>query len=366
LRSIKGGIVPKQHSGTEIFAGYQALLSSISELLQRGRQHAAKSVNAVLTTTYWLVGRRLVEYEQGGKERAEYGSELLKRLSGDLQSQLGRGFSERNLEQMRQFYFQWQNSQTLSADSGAKASHKISQTPSAKLTSGEIPSFSLSWSHYVRLLSVVDLEARRHYEVEALRGGWSVRQLDRQISTLSYQRSHPASLKRSTVEKTPDFEIKDPFVLEFLGLKDEYSEAELEEALIGELEQFLLELGNDFAFIARQKRLRVGTEWYRVDLLFFHRRLRSLIVVELKLGKFTHSDAGQMNLYLNYAREHWTNPDENPPIGLILCSEQDVAVAHYALGNLGNQVLAREYQLALPTEEQLVRRLEARRRQLDR
>ncbi len=123
----------------------------------------------------------------------------------------------------------------------------------------------------------------------------------------------PASLKRSAVEKSPDFEIKDPFVLDFLGLKDEYSEAELEEALIGELEQFLLELGNDFAFIARQKRLRVGTEWYRVDLLFFHRRLRSLIVVELKLGKFTHSDAGQMNLYLNYAREHWTNSDENPP-----------------------------------------------------
>jgi hypothetical protein len=165
---------------------------------------------------------------------------------------------------------------------------------------------------------------------------------------------------------TPETEIKDPFVLEFLGLKDEYSEAELEEALIRELEQFLLELGNDFAFIARQKRLRVGNEWYRVDLLFFHRRLRSLIVVDLKLGKFTHADAGQMNLYLNYAREHWTNPDENPPIGLILCSEQDAAVAHYALGNLGNQVVAREYQLNLPTEEQLTRRLEARRRQFER
>ena len=172
-------------------------------------------------------------------------------------------------------------------------------------------------------------------------------------------------LKHGSAENSPEPDIKDPFVLEFLGLKDEYSESELEDALIRELEQFLLELGNDFAFIARQKRLRVGTEWYRVDLLFFHRRLRSLIVVELKLGKFTHADAGQMNLYLNYAREHWTNPDENPPIGLILCSEHDAAVAHYSLGNLGNQVLAREYQLALPTEEQLAKRLEARRRQLD-
>jgi predicted nuclease of restriction endonuclease-like (RecB) superfamily len=209
------------------------------------------------------------------------------------------------------------------------------------------------------------LNARRYYEEEALRGGWSVRQLDRQISTLSFQRSSTGNRKHGPTENSAGFEIKDPFVLEFLGLKDEYSEAELEESLIRELEQFLLELGNDFAFIARQKRLRVGTEWYRVDLLFFHRRLRSLIVVELKLGKFTHADAGQMNLYLNYAREHWTNADENPPIGLILCSEHDAAVAHYSLGNLRNQVLAREYQLALPTEEQLAKRLEARRRQLD-
>ena len=217
----------------------------------------------------------------------------------------------------------------------------------------------------MRLLSVPDLNARRYYEEEALRGGWSVRQLDRQISTLSFQRSSTGNRKHGPTENSAGFEIKDPFVLEFLGLKDEYSEAELEESLIRELEQFLLELGNDFAFIARQKRLRVGTEWYRVDLLFFHRRLRSLIVVELKLGKFTHADAGQMNLYLNYAREHWTNADENPPIGLILFSEHDAAVAHYSLGNLRNQVLAREYQLALPTEEQLAKRLEARRRQLD-
>ena len=208
-------------------------------------------------------------------------------------------------------------------------------------------------------------ESQEHYEEEALRGGWSVPQLDRQISSLSFQRSRTGHLKHGSAENSPDSDIKDPFVLEFLGLKDEYSESELEDALIRELEQFLLELGNDFAFIARQKRLRVGTEWYRVDLLFFHRRLRSLIVVELKLGKFTHADAGQMNLYLNYAREHWTNPDENPPIGLILCSEHDAAVAHYSLGNLGNQVLAREYQLALPTEEQLAKRLQARRRQLD-
>ena len=269
---------PKQGSSSEVSTGYETLLSNVSELLQRGRQNAAKSINAVLTTTYWLVGRRLVEFKQRGKERAVYGSALLKRLSGDLHSRFGRGFSERNLEQMRQFYLQWENPQTLSANSAAGISPKISQTPSAKLSLGDVPVFSLSWSHYVRLLSVGDLNARPHYEEEALRGGWSVRQLDRQISTLSFQRTD--HLKTQLRRESPDSDIKDPFVLEFLGLKDEYSESELEDALIRELEQFLLELGNDFAFIARQKRLRVGTEWYRVD------------VVELKLGKFTHADAG--------------------------------------------------------------------------
>jgi hypothetical protein len=153
-------------------------------------------------------------------------------------------------------------------------------------------------------------------------------------------------------------------VLEFLGLKDEYSEHELEEALIQRLEHFLLELGDDFAFMARQKRLRVGDDWYRVDLLFYHRRLRCLVLIDLKLGRFSHADAGQMNLYLNYAREHWTRPDENPPIGLILCSERNEAVAHYALGNLHNRVLAREYRLSLPEESALVREISDTRRAL--
>ena len=153
-------------------------------------------------------------------------------------------------------------------------------------------------------------------------------------------------------------------MLEFLGLKDEYSETELEDALIVHLEHFLLELGSDFAFVARQKRLRVGDEWYRIDLLFFHRRLRTLILIDLKLGKFTHSDAGQMNLYLNYAREHWTYEGESDPVGLILCSERNEAVAHYALGNLSNMVLAREYKIQLPSEDRLADELAETRRAL--
>jgi predicted nuclease of restriction endonuclease-like (RecB) superfamily len=362
--------MPGKKGGTQkITRDYDALLSSVIDLLETGRQIAARSVNAVLTMTYWQVGQRLVEHEQGGAARADYGLGLLKRLSRDLQARLGRGFSERNLEQMRQFYLQWPISQTLSASSEQVSPLQIPQTASAKSAARvQSPRFPLSWSHYVRLIPIADPETRHYYEAESLRGGWSVRQLDRQISTLAYQRAGAPRPKEETSQtsKSPEAQIKDPFVLEFLGLKDEYSEAQLEEALIRELEQFLLELGNDFSFVARQKRLRVGTEWYRLDLLFFHRRLRALVLIELKLGKFTHADAGQMNLYLNYAREHWSNPDENPPIGLILCSEQDAAVAHYALGNLGNKVLAREYQLTLPTEEELTRRLKAKRRELDR
>jgi predicted nuclease of restriction endonuclease-like (RecB) superfamily len=204
-----------------------------------------------------------------------------------------------------------------------------------------------------------------YYEREALQGGWSVRQLDRQIDTRAYQRTRRArSVPAKDEILSADAYVRDPFILEFLNLKDEYSETELEGALIRSLEQFLLELGNDFAFVARQKRLRVGTEWYRVDLVFFHRRLRCLIIVDLKLGKFTHADAGQMNLYLNYAREHWTHAHESPPVGLILCSERDTAVAHYSPGNLSNRVLAREYQLNLPDEAEVAARIDKARRRL--
>jgi predicted nuclease of restriction endonuclease-like (RecB) superfamily len=227
----------------------------------------------------------------------------------------------------------------------------------------------------VRLLSVENPGARAFYEEEALRGGWSVRQLDRQISTLFYERTalsrdKAAMLRsgrkaRAGERPTAEEEIKSSLVLEFLGLKDEYSESTLEEALIHHLEHFLLELGNDFAFVARQKRLRIGTEWYRIDLLFFHRRLRCLVVIDLKVGKFTHADAGQMNLYLNYVGEHWGQPDENPPIGMILCTKGDQAVARYALGNLSHKVFMTEYRLALPDEKKLGKEIDKARKALE-
>ncbi len=253
------------------------------------------------------------------------------------------------------------------------------KTGSASASSVELISrlarrFPLPWSHYVELLKVEKPQARAFYEAEALRCGWTVRQLERQITTLFYERTLASRNKAAMLRKgeetrpedlvLPEEEIKDPLVLEFLDLKDEYSESQLEEALIRHLESFLLELGGDFAFLGRQKRLRVGDEWYRIDLLFYHRRLRALVVIDIKTGKFTHADAGQMHLYLTYAQEHWAQPGENPPVGVILCTQKDHAVVHYALETLPNKVLAAEYRTTLPDEETLATELERTRRLL--
>ncbi|MGC2501592.1 MAG: PDDEXK nuclease domain-containing protein, partial [Silvibacterium sp.] len=329
---------------------YGEIRNDIVELLQAARAASARSVNALMTATYWQIGRRIVEFEQGGQGRAEYGEAVIKQLADDLEPRFGRGFGWRNLTQMRAFSLAWPAS-------------KILQTPSAK--SVALPElaqkFPLPWSAYVRLLSVRNPEARAFYETEALRAGWSIRQLDRQIGSQFYERIALSRNKAAMLEKaetavsgdivTPEEAIKDPFVLEFLGLKDEYSEIELEEGLIQHLTDFLLELGDDFAFLGRQRRLRIDDTWFRIDLLFFHRRLHCLVVIDLKVGKFSYADAGQMHLYLNYAREHWMKEGENPPVGLILCAEKGSAEAHYALDNLPNKVLAAEYQMVLPNEE---------------
>jgi predicted nuclease of restriction endonuclease-like (RecB) superfamily len=347
--------------------GYDTVLSDVIDLLESARRASARTINTIITATYWKIGRRIVEFEQGGSKKAEYGEQLIDRLSNDLTKRFGRGFKRRNLFQIRAFYIAYPEiMQTVSAQLDT---NEIMQTASAQsIKTASVQRFPLSWSHYVRLLTVKKSEARIFYEAEALRGGWSVRQLDRQISTLFYERTllsknKAAMLKKGAEAKpedavTPEEEIKDPFVLEFLNLKDEYSENDLEEALIQHLEKFLLELGGDFAFIGRQRRLRVGDQWFRVDLVFFHRILRCLVIIDLKVGKFTHADAGQMHLYLNYARENWTHKDENPPVGLILCAEKDAAVARYALEGLSNKVLAAEYRMTLPDEKVLASELE--------
>ncbi|MCY4232374.1 MAG: PDDEXK nuclease domain-containing protein [Bacteroidetes bacterium] len=392
---------------------YQVFYNDISMIVDFARGHATRSINATMTAAYWLTGRHIIDFEQEGKERANYGAEVIKRLSIDLSARFGRGFSVRNLWQMRSFYLLWPEMPTLSdkSDSNQKrptpsvesgsdqkrptpsvesvsdqkqqtplvnsGNNQKHPTPSVKSDSSQKMPISLSepllvylasqfplpWSAYVRLLSVKNPYAREFYEIEALRGGWSVRQLDRQINSQFYERTALSKDKVAMLKKggliqdddtlMPEEAIKDPYVLEFLNLKDEYSESDLEEALIKHLQSFLLELGDGFTFVARQKRLRVGDAWFRVDLVFYHRTLQCLVIIDLKLGKFTPADAGQMHLYLNYAKENWMMEGENPPVGLVLCNEKDESVARYALEGLSNKVMATEYRTTLPDEELL-------------
>ncbi|CAH0066274.1 DUF1016 family protein [Pseudomonas putida] len=350
-------------------AGYAGIHSGIVEVLDAARHAAARSVNALMTASYWEIGRRIVEAEQRGKRRAGYGEQLIERLSADLTAQFGRGFSRPNLQQMRSFFLTWSIRQTVSSESSpAPVARPWRLDELAQV-------FTLPWSAYVRLLSVKDEHARQFYEAEALRGGWSVRQLDRQINSQFYERTalsknKAAMLVKGAVPKvedavTPDDAIKDPYVLEFLDLKDEYSESDLEQALIQRLEAFLLELGDGFAFIGKQRRLRIDQTWYRVDLLFFHRKLRCLVIIDLKLGALTHADVGQMHLYCNYAKEHWTFPEENPPVGLILCADKGHALARYALEGLPSKVMAANYRMVLPDAEVLQKELENTRRLIE-
>jgi len=361
---------------------YGGFLTGISTLLDDARRAAARSINSVLAATYWEIGRRIVEHEQGGQARAEYGGKLLERLSKDLTAKYGRGFSRRNLQQMRAFYLGWEIAQTPSAQLEARAIFpaeasrgeiRKAQTPSAE--SGALhwaAVFPLSWSHYVRILAVGQARARAFYESEAIRGGWSIRQLDRQISTQFFERTarskrQAAMLARGRQARAedavaPDEEVRDPYLLEFLNLKDEYSESDLEEALVRHLEWFLLELGAGFTFVARQKRIRIGSTWYRIDLLLYHRGLRCLVVIDLKTGAFTHADAGQMNLYLNYAGAHLTMAGESDPIGIILCSDKDDTVVRYAMSGINARVFASKYLTSLPDEETLRREILTTRR----
>jgi predicted nuclease of restriction endonuclease-like (RecB) superfamily len=356
---------------------YDNIRSGIIDLLEAARAVSARSVNAVMTATYWEIGRRIAELDLRGEERADYGERLVERLAVDLTRQFGRGFGKINLWRMRAFYRAWPEKQILSTL--LKESDKPISLKNIGSLFVSIPSlaatFPLPWTAYLRLLSVKRTEARNFYETEAIRSGWSVRQLDRQIGSQFYERIALSKNKAAMLEKagdaepgdhvTPEEAIKDPFVLEFLDLKDEYSESDLEEALIQHLTDFLLELGDDFTFLGRQRRLRLDDTWFRIDLIFFHRRLRCLVIIDLKVGRFGYSDAGQMHLYLNYAREHWMKPGENPPVGLILCAEKGAAEAHYALDNLPNKVLAAEYQTVLPDEKLIAEELERSQQKLE-
>ena len=320
---------------------YSKLLGNIGKLLEKSRKAAIQKVNNILVQTYWNIGKRIVEFEQGGKEKADYGSELLKRLSNDLKERYGKGFSRSNLQYMRLLYLKYQKYQTLSG--------------------------KLSWSHYIEILSISDELARSFYEKQCINENWSVRELKRQINSGLFQRIALSKDKNGILklakegqlfEKVEDI-IKDPYVFEFLNIPENYrySEKELENRLIDELGHFLLELGKGFAFIGRQFRITLNNTHYYVDLVFYHRILKCFVLIDLKLGKANHQDIGQMNLYLNYFKNEKNETDDNEPIGIILAADKDKILVEYATGSISNQLFVSKYQLYLPDKHLLEQEL---------
>jgi predicted nuclease of restriction endonuclease-like (RecB) superfamily len=320
---------------------YKTLIDHIGGLLVAGREKAARAVNSILVETYWRIGKYIVEYEQQGNEKAEYGSQLLEKLSKDLTEKHGKGFGKSNLFQMRLFYIRF----------------PIFQTVSGKLT----------WSHYAEILrSDNDLEIS-FYSRQCEKEGWSVRELRRQKDSMLFHRLALSKNKEGVLKmatkghevQDPEDLIKDPFVLEFLQLpeRQEYFETELEKKLIDNLQQFLLELGKGFAFIGRQYRINVGGTHFRIDLLFYHRILKCFILIDLKKGKLDHTDVGQMNFYLNYFKAEESMEDDNEPIGILLGTEENHVLIKYALGGITNKILLAKYQTFLPDKEQLEKAL---------
>jgi predicted nuclease of restriction endonuclease-like (RecB) superfamily len=356
--------------------GLTPLIAEVRNLIQSARRGVASVIDTFQVMTNFEIGRRIIQHEQKGEKRAGYGAELLKELSARLSAEFGRGFSPVNLSHMRRFYLTWQDrvrifqkpseklvSTTIpQTPSGELASSKIVQKPSAKSTHP----FTLSWSHYVELLTVKDPAERSFYEIEATNEGWSLPELRRQKASCLYQRlalsRDKAGLKRLAREgqliTKPEDLLKEPLVLEFIGLDERtrYSESDLESAIITHLEKFLLELGKGFLFEARQKRFTFRGDHYFLDLVFYNRLLRCYVVIDLKLAKLTHQDLGQMQMYVNYYDRHEKLPEENPTIGLLLCREKNDAVVELTLPKDAN-IHAREYQLYLPSKELLQAKL---------
>ena len=322
------------------------MMDEIRELLKNARQNVATQVNTELLSTYWNIGRIIVEHEQDNKERADYGKQTLKQLSRELTQEFGKGFSRSNLQNMRTLYLTYPICQTLSG--------------------------KLSWSHYCELLSISDEDKRSFYEKEAINAGWSIRELKRQISTSLYERlllSEGKTSKETVLalaEKgiemaTPIDIIKDPYVFEFLGLPENKPmlENDLEKALVAQIEKFLLELGRGFMFVGTQQRVTVNNTHYYVDMVFYNKILRAYVLIELKTTKLTPEAAGQLNMYLNYYAAEINDEHDNPPIGIILCTDKDSITAEYALGGMSNTIFASRYVSYIPDKEQLIAQVEA-------
>lgn len=322
------------------------VVQEIKTVLDTARHNVAKQVNNELLHTYWSIGKIICEYEQSEPGRADYGKQTLKELARTLTAEFGKGFSRSNLQNMRAFYLAYEKCQTLSG--------------------------KLSWSHYCELLSISDPDKRSFYEKEAINANWSVRELKRQIESSLFER---LLLSRGNVNKekvlslalkgneisTPADIIRDPYVFEFLGLPEDkpMMESDLEKALVQQIEKFLLELGRGFMFVGTQQRVTINNTHYYVDMVFYNKILRAYVLIELKATKLTPEAAGQINMYLNYYAAEVNDHDDNPPIGIILCTDKDSITAEYALGGLSNNIFASRYVLYMPNKEQLIQQVEA-------
>lgn len=325
--------------------------SQIVNLLQSAKNNVIRTVNQTMVTTYFEIGRKIVEEEQKGKDRADYGKSLLQDLSKILTSEFGKGFSVTNIQQMRSFYLSYQKQQTLSV----KFEKANQQTLSVD--------FKLSWSHYLKLIRIDDENERKFYEIEAAKNNWSVRELERQFDSALYTRLvlsrdkdkvKELSEKGLILEKPKDA-VKDPYILEFLGLPEHssYSENQLEQEIIDKLEHFLLELGNGFTFVARQKRISFDEKHFWIDLVFYNRFLKCFVLIDLKIGELKHQDLGQMQMYVNYYDREVRLEDENKTIGIVLCKDKSESVVEYTLPENNEHIFASKYKTVLPTKDEL-------------
>ncbi len=343
------------------------LFQQVAELLQNARQQVLRTVNSTMTFTYFEIGRMIVEEEQNGKERAEYGKQILKGLSEQLTNEFGKGFSVDNLQNMRKLYLIYSNYETLSSisENGNIISETVSSISSKNESSVVTLNFILTWSHYIYLMNIEDSRERKFYEIESIKYRWSLRELKRQYDSALYARLALSrdkkgvlelSEKGQIIEKPKDI-IKDPYILEFLGLQEshQYSETELEQEIINKLENFLLELGHGFTFVARQRRITFDDKHFRIDLVFYNRILKSFVLIDLKIGELKHQDLGQMQMYVNYYDREMRLEDENKTIGIVLCQNKSDLVVEYTLPENNEQIFASKYKTVLPSREDLIK-----------
>lgn len=361
------------------------LYERVAQIIEAARSQVARTINTAMVHAYWLIGREIVEVEQRGQARAEYGEQLVRALAGRLTKQYGRGFSYPTVKRMKQFYLTFPRGSAIPVPEGEKGSTPLSLLAGAdkgstpmSLSDEAFPApFPplLSWSHYLVLLRVQDKRARGFYEIEAAHESWSVRELERQVASLLFERLAKsrdkdqilALAKKGQTVATPKDVVKNPFVLEFLDLQERSSwlERDLEQAIIDRLESFLLELGKGFCFVARQKRVSLDGDHFYVDLVFYSRLLRCFVLIDLKLGKLTHQDLGQMQMYVNFFDRHQREEHEEPTVGIVLCSDKNDAMVKITLPEDNQQIHASRYQLYLPTEEELREELEREREEAE-